>query len=301
MAEAEARAELSDQHPADGEQENGATTPPSSCGWDDDSDKEEDEREKERDGREEHESSAEKNGRKNDKETSAQTQCEKTAEGSGGGDFGAQEFERLCRLALHLIDAACSHFRATSSSTFAFVSPCLAAASPVLLTDQSFPVLLACCRHAIAHASLSYRICHSCDEDEQLISPCLCKGSGRWVHRKCLQEWRVKSSRADSYHTAPTLQIKTCLPSANTPQPQLASSIVTPQHSQQQSNSKHDAVMIPHELHLHSRHDAFLASHRISTSSAHQYTVTCAGTLPAVFLRALYAMSGTNIGCPGAT
>lgn len=146
MAEAEARAELSDQHPADGEQENGATTPPSSCGWDDDSDKEEDEREKERDGREEHESSAEKNGRKNDKETSAQTQCEKTAEGSGGGDFGAQEFERLCR------------------------------------------------------------ICHSCDEDEQLISPCLCKGSGRWVHRKCLQEWRVKSSRADSYHTCELCQ-----------------------------------------------------------------------------------------------
>eukprot|EP00286_Rhodomonas_abbreviata_P017618 CAMPEP_0181316530 /NCGR_PEP_ID=MMETSP1101-20121128/15945_1 /TAXON_ID=46948 /ORGANISM="Rhodomonas abbreviata, Strain Caron Lab Isolate" /LENGTH=402 /DNA_ID=CAMNT_0023423785 /DNA_START=174 /DNA_END=1382 /DNA_ORIENTATION=- len=49
------------------------------------------------------------------------------------------------------------------------------------------------------------RICHSCDVGE-FISPCLCKGSGRWVHRKCLQEWRVKSSRPDSYHTCELCQ-----------------------------------------------------------------------------------------------
>ena len=31
------------------------------------------------------------------------------------------------------------------------------------------------------------RICHSCDENTKIISPCLCKGSARWVHQACLQ------------------------------------------------------------------------------------------------------------------
>ena len=31
------------------------------------------------------------------------------------------------------------------------------------------------------------RICHSCDENSPMISPCLCKGSARWVHQACLQ------------------------------------------------------------------------------------------------------------------
>eukprot|EP00960_Hanusia_phi_P005480 159448-Hanusia_phi.AAC.1 len=40
-----------------------------------------------------------------------------------------------------------------------------------------------------------------CSAEGEMFSPCLCRGSGRWVHRSCLQEWRVKSDRNDSYHT----------------------------------------------------------------------------------------------------
>ncbi|GKB60879.1 zinc finger, RING-CH-type containing protein [Tanacetum coccineum] len=36
------------------------------------------------------------------------------------------------------------------------------------------------------------RICFQCDgeEDEDLISPCMCKGSHLFVHRSCLDHWR---------------------------------------------------------------------------------------------------------------
>ena len=55
-----------------------------------------------------------------------------------------------------------------------------------------------------AEAERQCRICHA--GGSGLFSPCLCKGSQQWVHESCLQEWRVKSSRADSYHTCELYQ-----------------------------------------------------------------------------------------------
>ncbi|PWA75769.1 Zinc finger, RING-CH-type [Artemisia annua] len=39
---------------------------------------------------------------------------------------------------------------------------------------------------------ITCRICYQCDgdEDEDLISPCMCKGSHQFVHRSCLDQWR---------------------------------------------------------------------------------------------------------------
>tara|TARA_Y100001970_G_scaffold76249_1_gene96756 strand:- start:2572 stop:3387 length:816 start_codon:yes stop_codon:yes gene_type:complete len=34
------------------------------------------------------------------------------------------------------------------------------------------------------------RICFESDNQEDLISPCLCDGTSKWVHRQCLNEWR---------------------------------------------------------------------------------------------------------------
>jgi hypothetical protein len=44
------------------------------------------------------------------------------------------------------------------------------------------------------------RICLSDDAAaDDLISPCLCAGSVRWVHRACLDEWRAQEVREDSF------------------------------------------------------------------------------------------------------
>ncbi|KAG8347753.1 RING variant domain [Trypanosoma vivax] len=37
------------------------------------------------------------------------------------------------------------------------------------------------------------RICRDDEVDESVISPCECIGSVRWVHRSCLDEWRISS------------------------------------------------------------------------------------------------------------
>lgn len=37
--------------------------------------------------------------------------------------------------------------------------------------------------------------------DDGFISPCACKGSMAWVHRQCLEEWRYKSARRDSFYS----------------------------------------------------------------------------------------------------
>ena len=39
------------------------------------------------------------------------------------------------------------------------------------------------------------------DEDDGFISPCACRGSMKWVHRQCLEEWRHKSARRDSFYS----------------------------------------------------------------------------------------------------
>jgi len=35
------------------------------------------------------------------------------------------------------------------------------------------------------------RICLESDHPEDMIAPCKCKGSSRWVHRQCLDQWRI--------------------------------------------------------------------------------------------------------------
>lgn len=47
------------------------------------------------------------------------------------------------------------------------------------------------------------RICLESDEQE-MISPCLCKGTSKWVHRQCLDTWRVMDDRYGTFHTCPT-------------------------------------------------------------------------------------------------
>ena len=48
------------------------------------------------------------------------------------------------------------------------------------------------------------RICFGGKEDEnelgRLISPCLCKGSMRYVHQYCLHQWRNTSSNKKSFY-----------------------------------------------------------------------------------------------------
>jgi hypothetical protein len=43
------------------------------------------------------------------------------------------------------------------------------------------------------------RICLSGDEPENLISPCLCSGGSRYIHRTCLQEWRERHVNESYY------------------------------------------------------------------------------------------------------
>eukprot|EP00835_Amoeboradix_gromovi_P002331 NODE_130_length_18488_cov_0.389961.p8 type:complete len:196 gc:universal NODE_130_length_18488_cov_0.389961:4787-4200(-) len=46
------------------------------------------------------------------------------------------------------------------------------------------------------------RICFDSEEQDSLISPCLCKGSSKWVHTECLNQWRAQSQR--SFYTCPS-------------------------------------------------------------------------------------------------
>ena len=57
------------------------------------------------------------------------------------------------------------------------------------------------------------RICLQPDDPEDMIAPCRCKGGSKWVHRDCLDEWRIhEHDRAFSactecgfqYHFVPT-------------------------------------------------------------------------------------------------
>ncbi|XP_030368973.1 uncharacterized protein LOC115620012 [Scaptodrosophila lebanonensis] len=66
--------------------------------------------------------------------------------------------------------------------------------------------------------SLVCRICHNADNPEQLVSPCLCKGSLAYVHIHCLERW-ISTSRCTTcelcqfqYNTEQTLRY-TCLQS----------------------------------------------------------------------------------------
>eukprot|EP00435_Cladocopium_sp_Y103_P069299 s436_g33.t1 len=47
--------------------------------------------------------------------------------------------------------------------------------------------------------------CRICLEDggPDLIAPCLCKGSGKWVHRRCLDHWRARGQGSRTFTHCP--------------------------------------------------------------------------------------------------
>jgi len=51
-------------------------------------------------------------------------------------------------------------------------------------------------------SSIICRICLESTSPEDLISPCLCKGSQQWVHEQCLKLWLIKSEKDEKDLTA---------------------------------------------------------------------------------------------------
>ena len=41
------------------------------------------------------------------------------------------------------------------------------------------------------------RICHSSEDNKDIFSPCLCKGSMAYVHRICLKGWIASTGRKE--------------------------------------------------------------------------------------------------------
>ncbi len=50
------------------------------------------------------------------------------------------------------------------------------------------------------------RICHGFSEQEALIAPCLCKGSMKYVHLTCLNQWRHTNLDNDKFSKCETCQ-----------------------------------------------------------------------------------------------
>lgn len=53
----------------------------------------------------------------------------------------------------------------------------------------------------------SCRFCLDGSDVNDLISPCACKGSNAWVHRKCLDTWILANHRPDAAIRCPTCKI----------------------------------------------------------------------------------------------
>lgn len=53
------------------------------------------------------------------------------------------------------------------------------------------------------------KICfeHTNLPDNQLISPCACKGSQKYIHRKCLDTWRVYNTGAQAFYQCQTCKV----------------------------------------------------------------------------------------------
>lgn len=51
------------------------------------------------------------------------------------------------------------------------------------------------------------KICRICLEpDVDVFAPCLCKGTIKWVHKSCFNEWRLKNEHA--YYSCQTCNVK---------------------------------------------------------------------------------------------
>ena len=42
------------------------------------------------------------------------------------------------------------------------------------------------------------RLCWGDEDDGPLVQPCACRGSAKWIHSHCLEQWRRTSSREDA-------------------------------------------------------------------------------------------------------
>ena len=49
-----------------------------------------------------------------------------------------------------------------------------------------------------AAAETRCRLCLVGEEDGPLVQPCACRGSAKWIHRHCLEEWRRTSPKEDA-------------------------------------------------------------------------------------------------------
>jgi len=47
------------------------------------------------------------------------------------------------------------------------------------------------------------RICLSEDEENNMIAPCMCSGTNKFVHRECLERWCEISTRSDARTICP--------------------------------------------------------------------------------------------------
>lgn len=52
------------------------------------------------------------------------------------------------------------------------------------------------------------RICFEEDERKNLICPCKCSGTGKYVHRECLNKWREINCDNENYKQCPTCKFK---------------------------------------------------------------------------------------------
>ena len=52
------------------------------------------------------------------------------------------------------------------------------------------------------------RICFEEDDVSNMISPCLCRGSSKYVHLSCLNEWRTLSENEENLKTCPSCKFK---------------------------------------------------------------------------------------------
>ena len=59
------------------------------------------------------------------------------------------------------------------------------------------------------------RICLEEDEICNLISPCLCRGTTKYIHEKCLNEWRILSENRDIENETLRVPLLSGLGSAN--------------------------------------------------------------------------------------
>ena len=52
------------------------------------------------------------------------------------------------------------------------------------------------------------RICFEEDYIENFITPCLCRGTNKYVHEQCLQNWRIMAENPNNVTTCPSCKFK---------------------------------------------------------------------------------------------